>query len=106
MPGVIINAQSTIGKNCIINTGSIIEHDNSFEDFSSCGPGVVTGGNVKVGKLSHLGIGSIILNNCKIGPNTIIGANSTIIKNCSNNSTYIGSPGKKIKSRKPWDKYL
>ena len=54
MPGVIINTQSEIGKNCIINTGSIIEHDNFFDDFSSCGPGVVTGGNVIVEKFSHL----------------------------------------------------
>ena len=106
MPGVIINTQSEIGKNCIINTGSIIEHDNFFDDFSSCGPGVVTGGNVIVEKFSHLGIGSVILNNCKIGLNTIIGANSTVIKNCNKNCTYIGSPVKKIKSRKLWDNYL
>ena len=106
MPGVIINTQSQIGKNCIINTGSIIEHDNFFDDFSSCGPGVVTGGNVKVDKFSHLGIGSVVLNNCKIGLNTIIGANSTVTKNCKKNCTYIGSPVKKIKSRKPGDTYL
>tara|TARA_B100001939_G_C16918369_1_gene608050 strand:+ start:971 stop:1597 length:627 start_codon:yes stop_codon:yes gene_type:complete len=106
MPGVIINTQSEIGKNCIINTGSIIEHDNFFDDFSSCGPGVVTGGNVIVEKFSHLGIGSVVLNNCKIGLNTIIGANSTVIKNCKKNCTYIGSPVKKIKSRKLWDNYL
>lgn len=106
MPGVIINAQSKIGKNCIINSGSIIEHDNFFADFSSCGPGVVTGGNVKIDKFSHLGIGSVVLNNCKIGLNTIIGANSTVTKNCKKNSTYIGSPVKKIKSRKLWDNYL
>lgn len=106
MPGVIINTQSEIGKNCIINSGSIIEHDNFFDDFSSCGPGVVTGGNVKIDKFSHLGIGSVILNNCKIGLNTIIGANSTVTKNCNKNSTYIGSPVKKLKSRKPWDNYL
>ena len=107
MPGVIINAQSEIGKNCIINSGSIIEHDNFFDDFfSSCGPGVVTGGNVIIDKFSHLGIGSVVLNNCKIGLNTIIGANSTVTKNCKKNSTYIGSPVKKIKSRKLWDNYL
>tara|TARA_B100000989_G_C19493122_1_gene450753 strand:- start:746 stop:1372 length:627 start_codon:yes stop_codon:yes gene_type:complete len=106
MPGVIINTHSQIGKNCIINTGSIIEHDNFFGDFTSCGPGVVTGGNVKVEKFSHLGIGSVILNDCKIGLNTIIGANSTVTRNCEKNCTYIGSPAKKIKSRKPGDTYL
>ena len=63
-------------------------------------------GNVKIDKFSHLGIGSVVLNNCKIGLNTIIGAKSTVTKNCKKNSTYIGSPVKKIKSRKLWDNYL
>lgn len=106
MPGAIINTKTRLGINCLINTGSIIEHDNFFDDFSSSGPGVMTGGNVKIGKLSHLGIGSVVLNNCKVDSNTIIGANSTVLKNCSKNSVYIGSPSKKIKSRKISDNYL
>ena len=35
-----------IGKHVLINSGSIIEHDNKFDNYSSCGPGVVTGGEV------------------------------------------------------------
>ena len=61
--GSIINAGSIIGKHCIINTKSSIDHDNIFSDFSSTGPGVITGGKVKVGKLSHIGIGSVVCQN-------------------------------------------
>ena len=50
MPGCIINNDANIKEHCIINTGSILEHDNKFENFSSCGPGVITGGNVFLGK--------------------------------------------------------
>ena len=48
--GSIINTGSVIGRHCIINTSSSIDHDNIFEDFSSTGPGVITGGNVTVKK--------------------------------------------------------
>ena len=106
MSGVIINTQTKIGKHCIINTSSSIDHDNNFKDYSSCGPGVVTGGNVTVGENSHLGIGTIIKNGVKIGKNTIIGGNSYVNKNCSNNSIYLGSPTKLIKKRKENDNYL
>ena len=51
-------------------------------------------------------LGSVILNNCKIGLNTIIGANSTVTKNCKKNTTYVGSPVRKIKSRRLSDNYL
>ena len=60
MSGVTINHGSIIKSNCIINTSSSIDHHNLFNDFSSCGPGTVTGGNVKIGQESHLGIGSNI----------------------------------------------
>lgn len=98
--GSIINPGSKIGKHCIINTNSSIDHDNLFQDFSSCAPGVITGGNVKVGKLSFLGIRSTIINNIKIGSETIIGAKSLVNKDCISNYIYYGLPAKKIKKNK------
>ena len=83
--GSIINAGSIIGKHCIINTKSSIDHDNIFSDFSSTGPGVITGGKVKVGKLSHIGIGSAICQNIDIANNTIVGGKSFVNKNCEKN---------------------
>ena len=98
--GSIINPGTKIGAHCIINTRSTIEHDNFFDDFSSCAPGVITGGNVKVGKDSFLGIRSTVLNNVKIGSKTIIGANSLVNKNCLSDHIYYGRPAKKIKKNK------
>lgn len=106
MPNVTINFGSKIGKHCLINTSSSLDHDNCFKDFSSSGPGVVTGGSVIVGRQTHVGLGVIIQNNCKIGSNTIIGSNSFINKNCEDNLVYYGSPVKKIRKRLKGDKYL
>ena len=44
MANSVLNNNVTIGSHVIINTGSIIEHDNVFGKFSSTGPGVTTGG--------------------------------------------------------------
>lgn len=106
MPGVIINSYSRIGQMCLINTGSIIEHDNYFKNFSSAGPGVTTSGNVIVNELSHLGTGSVVIHDIIIGKNTILGANSVAIKNLDSDSVYVGNPAKKIKKRKIGSKYL
>lgn len=98
--GSIINSGSRIKEHCIINTRSSIDHDNFFGKFSSCAPGVVTGGKVKVGSLSFLGIRSTVINNVIIGQKTIIGAKSLVNKNCLSNYVYYGSPIKKIKKIK------
>ena len=104
--GTTINTGTKIGKHCIINTSCSIDHDNKFSDFSSAGPGVITGGNVEVGCQSHLGLGSLVRHNVKILDNTIVGFGSLINKDCKKNSIYWGSPAKKIRKRKNNDNYL
>lgn len=106
LSNVVVNSGSKIGSHCIINTSNSIDHDNIFEDFSSTGPRVVTGGNVQIGKFSFLGIGSIIIHKIRIKQNTVIGGNSFVNKNCFSNSIYFGSPAKKAKSRRLGDTYL
>ena len=66
MPGCVINNGVLIGDHCIINTSSSIDHDNIFCDFSSCGPGIISGGNVVIKERSHVGIGTVIKNNITI----------------------------------------
>lgn len=92
--GSVINTNSKIGRHCLINTRSIIDHDNIWEDFSSSGPGVSSAGSVKIKKNSHVGIGSTIKEKITIGENTLIGAHSFVNKNCKKNSTYFGVPAK------------
>ena len=90
----------------MINTSSSIDHDNIFENYSSTGPNVTTGGNVELGQCSHLGIGSTVKHQISIGDNTIIGAQSMVLKNCNKNSVYYGIPAKKIRDREDNSKYL
>ena len=104
--GVVINTGTNIGEHCIINTSSSIDHDNIFENFSSTGPGVITGGNVNVGEMSFIGMGSVVKNNIIISNDTVVGANSFINKNCSSNYVYFGNPAKKIKKRLNNENYL
>ena len=54
--GSVINTGTKIEKHCIINTGSLIDHDNIFLNYSACGPGAILGGCVSVGKSSYIGI--------------------------------------------------
>ncbi len=104
--GSVINTGTNIGEHCLINTSSSIDHDNIFKNYSSTGPGVITGGNVKLGECSHLGLGSAVKHRISIGDNTIIGAKSLVLKKCNKNSIYFGIPAKKIKSKKNYSKYL
>ena len=106
MAGTVINSSTKIGRHCIINTSCSIDHDNKFSDFSSAGPGVITGGNVEVGYQSYIGLGSLVRHNVKILDNTIVGFGSLVNKDCKKNLIYWGSPAKKIRKRKNNENYL
>ena len=97
--GTVINTNSKIGRHCLINTRTIIDHDNTWEDFSSSRPGVSSAGSVIIKKNSHIGIGSTIKEKITIGMNTLIGAHSFVNKNCKKDSTYYGVPAKLKNSR-------
>jgi acetyltransferase-like isoleucine patch superfamily enzyme len=55
---------------------------------------------VRVGRHSIIGAGSIILPGVVVGEGVSIGANSLVLESTENWSIYVGSPAKRIKSRK------
>jgi sugar O-acyltransferase (sialic acid O-acetyltransferase NeuD family) len=95
--GCIINTGTQIGKHCIVNTKASIDHDNIIGDYINISPTVVTGGCVKIGDYSDVGIGSTIINNINIDHDVVIGGHSFINRDCISNSMYLGTPAKKIK---------
>lgn len=96
MAGTVINCCTKIGKGCIINTSSTIDHDNIIEDFVHISPGVHLAGTVKVGQGSWLGIGSIVSNNLSIISGSMVGAGSVVVKDIIESGTYVGVPVRRI----------
>ncbi|SMB88641.1 sugar O-acyltransferase, sialic acid O-acetyltransferase NeuD family [Desulfonispora thiosulfatigenes DSM 11270] len=95
MAGVVINSSSRIGKGCIINTSSSLDHDNIIEDYVHISPGVNLAGTVKVGKGSWIGIGSTVSNNVNICNGCKVGAGAVLVKDITEPGTYVGVPVRK-----------
>ena len=96
MAGVIINSCTKIGRGCIINTASTIDHDNIIEDYVHISPGVHLAGNVRVGEETWLGIGSLVKNNISVTNKCQVGAGAVIVRDINEPGTYIGIPARKI----------
>ena len=94
MPGILINTDSIVGNNCIINSHSSIDHDCLIGDHTHICPGVILGGNVRIGKNCWIGLGTKIIQNCNIGDNVFVAAGSVVIKDIKSNSFVKGIPAK------------
>jgi sugar O-acyltransferase (sialic acid O-acetyltransferase NeuD family) len=90
----VINPMSTIGNFCIINTGSIVEHDCVIKDAVHIAPGAILLGNVIIGENSFIGANSVIKEGVKIGKNVVVGAGSVIIKDVEDGIKIVGNPGR------------
>ncbi|ANU37667.1 acetyltransferase [Vibrio scophthalmi] len=96
MAGAIVNSFSRIGKACIINTSSTVDHDCIIADGVHISPGGHLAGAVQVGRASWLGIGSNVKQLIKIGSNAVVAAGATVIRDVLDNQTVVGVPAKPI----------
>ena len=78
MNGAVVNAKSTIGKNCIINTKSNVEHGVSIGDFCHLSTCAVINGDSVIGNGTFIGSNATISNDVSIKENSIISAGKFI----------------------------
>jgi len=100
MAGVVINCSTKIGKGCIINTGSTVDHDNLIGDYVHISPGVHLAGTVRVEHGSWLGIGSVVSNNIEIIKGSIVGAGAVVVKDINEAGIYVGVPVRRVSDGK------
>ena len=94
--GVVINSSSRIGKGCIINTHSSLDHDNCLGDFVHISPGACLTGTVNIGSRCWIGSGVVINNNLSICEDCIIGSGGVVVSDITLPGTYIGVPVMRI----------
>ena len=109
--GVTLLAHSSVGPNArlglgsLVNTGASLDHDGELGDFASLGPGARTGGKVKIGPRTMIGLQAGILQGRTVGEDSVIGAQSLVLKDIPPLSVGIGSPCRVVRSREREERY-
>ena len=80
MHDVLLNANVMIGRNCIINTKSLIEHDVTVGDHSQISTGAIVNSTVTVGKKCFIGSNTVIKQTVKIKSNSFINMGTKVFK--------------------------
>ena len=97
MAGAVINPGTHIGKGCIINTCSSVDHDCIVGDYVHIAVGSHLCGTVIVGDGTWIGAGATVSNNVSICTNCIIGAGAVVVNDIKECGTYVGVPARRIK---------
>lgn len=104
--GAVVGYFSKIEDFNVLNSNSTLEHDSHMQSYSSLASGACTGGSVKIGFRTSIGLNSSLLQGIEIGDDTVIGAHSFVNKNFPSRSVGYGSPAQIIRERDIDTKYL
>ena len=92
MHNVVINANVSVGDNCIINSKALVEHDAIIGSNTHISTGAIINGDVKVGDNCFIGSGAVIANGINICNNVIIGAGAVVVRDIDIQGVYVGNP--------------
>jgi acyl-[acyl carrier protein]--UDP-N-acetylglucosamine O-acyltransferase len=77
LPGSIVNAGARLGRNVIINSGAVVEHDCVIGDHVHVASGAVLASAVNVGAGAHIGAGAVVRQCIEIGASVMVGNSSS-----------------------------
>ncbi|MBI4874088.1 MAG: acetyltransferase [Acidobacteria bacterium] len=106
MAGAVVNPGCRVGEFCIVNTRASLDHDCEMDDYSSLGPGAVTGGCVQIGAYSAVAIGCVVVEEIRIGKHTVVGAGATVLGDLPEHVLAYGTPARTVRARGAGDPYL
>ena len=101
MPGAITHKFASIGRYCILNTNSTVDHECKLGDGVHIMSGATIAGRVEIGDFSTIGTNATILPNIVIGKNVFIGAGAVVTSDIQDNYVVAGVPAKPIKKFSP-----
>lgn len=94
--GAIVNPGASVGRNVILNTASLVEHDCAIGDHVHISPGARLAGGVRIGARSHVGIGAIVIQGIEIGADVTIGAGAVVIRDVPAGQRVAGIPARAL----------
>lgn len=74
MHGALVNAQAVVGKNVIVNTKALIEHDARVGSHCHVATGAIINGATELGEGVFVGSQSVVVQNIKVPAQTFIQA--------------------------------
>jgi sugar O-acyltransferase (sialic acid O-acetyltransferase NeuD family) len=86
MHGAILNAGARVGRNCILNSQSLIEHDAVIEDHCHISTGALVNGGVTVGAGCFIGSGSVLREGIQLGERCLVGMGLSVRKSHASQS--------------------
>jgi sugar O-acyltransferase (sialic acid O-acetyltransferase NeuD family) len=94
--GVVVNTDTAVGDNTILNTACSVDHDNRIGSHVHIGPGASLCGTVTVGDGTMIGVGASVIPNMTIGKNVLVAAGAVVTGDLPDGARVGGVPAREL----------
>lgn len=95
-PASTLTCDIAVGVHTHIHANVVVSHDCSVEDFVVITPGVSIAGDVRIEKLSWIGVGATINRGIVIGRAALVGAGAVVIADVDPSDVVAGVPARSL----------
>ncbi len=92
LAGSIVNTETRLDDNVVVNTGAVIEHHCVLAAHSHVASNATLAGGVRVGMGAHVGAGATVRQGIQIGEGAVVGAGAVVVKDVPAGVTVVGVP--------------
>jgi sugar O-acyltransferase (sialic acid O-acetyltransferase NeuD family) len=82
MHGAIVNAGAVVGRNCILNSHSLVEHGARIADHCHIATAAVINGDASIGTETLIGSKAVVRESISIGKHCLIGMGQKVFNDC------------------------
>lgn len=91
MAGAIIQADTVIGINSIINTRASVDHDCVIGSHVHIAPAATLCGNVRVGDRAFIACNAAVIQGINVGSDAVVGAGAVLVRDLAAHNIMFGS---------------
>jgi acetyltransferase EpsM len=98
--GVIVAAQTQIGRHVLLNRGVLVGHHTVVGDHVSLLPGANIAGNCRIGAGAFVGMGALVLDNVSVGDDAVVAAGAVVTRDVPAAAQVRGVPARLVAGAK------
>jgi len=106
LAGSVVGNGTHLGRGVLLGIRSSVDHDGVVDDHASLGPGATTGGTVRIGATTAIGLGANLIHGVTVGADTVVGAGALVLEDVPDRVVAYGVPARVARSREPGERYL
>lgn len=96
LDGVVVTADVSIGRHCVVMPNCTLTHDDVVEDFATLGAGVSLAGRVRVREMAYIGTNASVRQSTTVGRSATVGMGAVVLTDVPDDQVWAGIPARPL----------